>query len=66
VAQRGNDTLVTLDTHDTVLLQNVLATNINASNFLFHVWRGPGEGTISAAARKRPVVIHCQRDIQAA
>jgi hypothetical protein len=36
VAQQGNDTLITLDTHDTILLQNVVATNIHASNFLFH------------------------------
>ena len=37
VAQQGNDTLITLDSHDTVLLQNVIATNVHASNFLFHV-----------------------------
>ncbi|HKU05317.1 MAG TPA: hypothetical protein VJR30_04545, partial [Bradyrhizobium sp.] len=34
--QQGNDTLITLDSHDTILLQNVVATNLNAGNFIFH------------------------------
>ena len=36
VAQQGSDTLVTVDSNDTILLQNVLAANLHASNFLFH------------------------------
>ena len=34
--QVGNDTLITLDGNDTILLQNVLIANIHASNFIFH------------------------------
>jgi VCBS repeat-containing protein len=36
VAQQGSDTLITLDTHNTILLQNVQAANLHASNFIFH------------------------------
>src|SRR5207253_1251686 len=36
VQQHGSDTLITLDRNDTILLQNVLAANIHASNFIFH------------------------------
>jgi hypothetical protein len=36
VAQQGNDTLITVDGQDTILLQNTVATNIHASNFIFH------------------------------
>jgi hypothetical protein len=32
--QSGNDTLVTLDSHDTLLLKNVIATNLHANDFL--------------------------------
>jgi VCBS repeat-containing protein len=34
--QQGNDTLVTLDAHDTLLLKGVIATHLHASDFLFH------------------------------
>jgi hypothetical protein len=34
--QQGRDTLVTLDSHDTVLLKNVLAINMHASDFIVH------------------------------
>ena len=34
--QVGNDTLITIDGNDTILLQNVLIANIHASNFIFH------------------------------
>jgi hypothetical protein len=33
-AQQGNDTLLTLDSHDTVLLKNVLAANLHAGDFI--------------------------------
>ncbi len=36
VAQQGSDTLVTVDSNDSILLQNVIAANIHASNFIFH------------------------------
>ncbi len=33
-AQQGNDTLITLDSNDTLLLKNVVATNLHASDFI--------------------------------
>ena len=35
--QQGNDTLITLDSNDTLLLKNVAATNLHASDYIFHV-----------------------------
>jgi Ca2+-binding RTX toxin-like protein len=35
-AQQGSDTLVTLDSHDTLLLKNVSATNLHVSDFILH------------------------------
>jgi hypothetical protein len=32
--QHGNDTLLTLDSHDSILLKNVLAANLHASDFI--------------------------------
>jgi VCBS repeat-containing protein len=37
IQQQGSDTLITIDANDKILLQNVQATSIHASNFLFHV-----------------------------
>ncbi|UFW44943.1 Ig-like domain-containing protein [Bradyrhizobium sp. WSM471] len=34
--QQGSDTLITLDSHDTILLKNVNATAVHASDFIFH------------------------------
>ena len=34
--QVGNDTLVTLDSQDTLLLKNVTASNLHASDFIVH------------------------------
>jgi hypothetical protein len=34
--QSGNDTLITLDAHDTLLLKNVLAVNLHANDFIMH------------------------------
>jgi large repetitive protein len=34
--QQGSDTLVTLDSHDSLLLKNVIAANLHASDFLLH------------------------------
>ena len=34
---QGSDTLITLDSHDTLLLQNVAIVNLHASDFIFHV-----------------------------
>ena len=34
--QQGNDTLITLDTNDTILLKNVVAANLHASDFILH------------------------------
>ena len=34
---QGSDTLITLDSHDTLLLQNVAVVNLHASDFIFHV-----------------------------
>jgi large repetitive protein len=34
--QVGNDTLVTLDSHDTLLLKNVAASSLHASDFIVH------------------------------
>jgi hypothetical protein len=33
-AQQGNDTLITLDRHDSVLLKNVIAANLHANDFI--------------------------------
>jgi hypothetical protein len=33
-AQQGSDTLLTLDSHDSVLLKNVIAANLHASDFI--------------------------------
>jgi large repetitive protein len=33
-AQQGNDTLLTLDSHDSLLLKNVIAANLHASDFI--------------------------------
>ena len=35
--QVGNDTLVTLDSHDTLLLKNVAASSLHANDFIVHV-----------------------------
>ena len=35
--QQGSDTLITLGSHDTILLKNVNAATLHASDFLFHV-----------------------------
>jgi hypothetical protein len=35
-AQQGIDALIALDSHDTLLLENVNATNLNASDFIIH------------------------------
>jgi Ca2+-binding RTX toxin-like protein len=32
--QQGSDTLITLDLHDTLLLKNVIASSVHASDFL--------------------------------
>jgi hypothetical protein len=32
--QQGNDTLITLDSHETLLLKNVIATNLHSSDFI--------------------------------
>ncbi len=34
--QQGSDTLITLDGHDTLLLKNVVATSLHASDFIIH------------------------------
>jgi hypothetical protein len=34
--QQGSDTLVTLDSHDTLLLKNVAAINLHVSDFILH------------------------------
>jgi large repetitive protein len=34
--QQGSNTLVTLDSNDTLLLKNVIATNLHASDFIVH------------------------------
>jgi VCBS repeat-containing protein len=34
--QQGNDTLITLDSHTNVLLKNVVATSLHASDFIVH------------------------------
>jgi large repetitive protein len=33
-AQQGNDTVLTLDSHDSLLLKNVIAANLHASDFI--------------------------------
>ncbi|SHK35502.1 FecR family protein [Bradyrhizobium lablabi] len=35
--QQGNDTLIKLDSHDTLLLKNTLIANLHNSDFIFHV-----------------------------
>jgi hypothetical protein len=35
--QQGTDTLITLDSNDTLLLKNVAVANLHASDFIFHV-----------------------------
>jgi Ca2+-binding RTX toxin-like protein len=35
--QQGNDTLITLDAHDTLLLKNVIASSVHASDYIVHV-----------------------------
>jgi Ca2+-binding RTX toxin-like protein len=37
IQQQGNDTLITLDGHDTLLLRNVIASSVHASDFFLHV-----------------------------
>ena len=37
IAQQGNDTVLTLDDHDKILLKNVTATNLHANDFIVHV-----------------------------
>ncbi len=34
--QQGNDTLITLDSHDAVLLKNVQVASLHNSDFIFH------------------------------
>ena len=34
--QQGSDTLITLDSHDTLLLKNVAAVSLHASDFIVH------------------------------
>ncbi|QDW47974.1 hypothetical protein FFI89_032165 [Bradyrhizobium sp. KBS0727] len=34
--QQGNDTLITLDAHDTLLLKNVLASSVHTSDYIVH------------------------------
>jgi Ca2+-binding RTX toxin-like protein len=34
--QVGNDTLITLDSNDTLLLKNVVASNLHAADFIVH------------------------------
>ena len=34
--QQGSDTLITLDSHDTILLKNVLASSLTTSDFIVH------------------------------
>jgi Ca2+-binding RTX toxin-like protein len=36
VHQQNNDTLITLDTNDSVLLKNVVAANLHANDFIVH------------------------------
>ena len=36
IQQQGSDTLITLDAHDTLLLKNVFAANVHASDFIVH------------------------------
>jgi hypothetical protein len=35
--QKGNDTLITLDNTDTLLLKNVVATHLHAADFIVHI-----------------------------
>ena len=35
-SQQGNDTLITLDSHDTLLLKNVALVNLHANDFILH------------------------------
>ena len=36
-SQQGNDTQITLDSHDTLILKNVQVANLHNSDFIFHV-----------------------------
>ncbi len=36
IQQQGSDTLITLDAHDTLLLKNVVASSLHASDFIVH------------------------------
>ena len=36
IQQQGSDTLITLDAHDTLLLKNVFAASVQASDFIVH------------------------------
>ena len=36
IQQQGSDTLITLDGHDTLLLKNVFAASVHASDFIVH------------------------------
>jgi len=36
VVQQGSDTLITFDTADTILLKDVNAANLHASDFIVH------------------------------
>jgi hypothetical protein len=36
IQQQGSDTLINLDAHDTLLLKNVFAANVHASDFIVH------------------------------
>ena len=36
IQQQGSDTLITLDAHDTLLLKNVFASSVHASDFIVH------------------------------
>ncbi|MCS3900051.1 VCBS repeat-containing protein [Bradyrhizobium japonicum USDA 38] len=37
IAPQSGDALITLDNHETILLKNVIAANLKASDFIFHI-----------------------------
>lgn len=37
IAPQSGDALITLDSHETILLKNVIAANLKASDFIFHI-----------------------------
>ncbi|WP_441258532.1 FecR domain-containing protein [Bradyrhizobium sp. 521_C7_N1_3] len=37
IAPQSGDALITLDNHETILLKNVIAQNLKASDFIFHI-----------------------------